>query len=92
MINRLKEIANNPIVLWRALASRRISDMTDIISNYSNSSRIPHYFYVIANISAENGQNCITLEFFLNCYAHVCSCYLEKTWQIVLELPFFVFF
>ena len=31
-INGLKELANNPIVHWPALVSRRISDMTDIIS------------------------------------------------------------
>ena len=43
-INGLKELGNNPIVHWPALVSRHISDMTDIISNYSNSPRIPYYF------------------------------------------------
>ena len=28
VINGLNEIANNPIILWRALSSRRISDVT----------------------------------------------------------------
>ena len=60
MINSLKEIANNPIVLWRALASRRISDMTDILSQTTQIVLEYHIiFYIIANISAENGQNCI---------------------------------
>ena len=63
-VNGLKEIANNPIVLWRTLFSRRISDMTDIFSNYSIVLEYHVIFHIIANISDENAQNCMNLKCF----------------------------
>ena len=75
VINGLKELANNPIVHWRASVQLRI--LPKIVLEYYI------IFYIVANIYTENGQNSTNLEGFLKLF----ECFIHWFAQISQNMP-----